>query len=138
MVTEGMILALLIGTPLLYSLGGMFWKPLRRFGIPLFYLGVALIYHLYSINILLMCLALCVALHLGYGDHSNWFMRVIYALAIALPSLIIRYNFWVVVLPIVFLGTYYLSNSKWRDLFNWRVSEFLVSVVMGILYSQVL
>lgn len=137
--TENLILVCLIGTPLLYSLGGMFWKPLRRFGIPLLYLGVALVAQTININVSLMCLALCAALHLGYGDHSNWFMRIVYAIAITAPSLIVGFNFWAIILPIVFLGTYYLSNQpKWANVFNWRICEFLTGAFMGILYSQVL
>jgi len=139
MVTECGILAILIGTPLLYSLGGMFWKPLRRFGIPLFLLVVAFVSHIYNMNLFLSCVALCIALHLGYGEHSNWFMRIVYALAISAPSLLVGFNFWAIVLPVVFLSTYILSNSpKWKDIFNWRVCEFLVGSFMGILYSQII
>jgi hypothetical protein len=137
--TESLILTILIGTPLLYSIGGMVWKPARRFGIPFLFLVVALLAHLLTWQIGLMCLALCVALHLGYGDHSNWFMRIVYALAITAPSLIVRFNFWAIILPIVFLGTYYLSNRpKWQSIFNWRICEAIVGFFMGILYSQVL
>jgi len=137
--SESLILIVLILTPLLYSLGGIFFKPLRRFGIPLLYLVVAFLAGTLSLKIGLMCLALCVALHLGYGDNSNWFMRLVYALAITLPSLIVGFNFWAIVLPIVFLGTYYLSNKpKWQYVFSWRICEAIVGFFMGILYSQVI
>jgi hypothetical protein len=137
--TEPYILAIILGTIFLYSLGGMLWKPARRYGIPLFFLGVSLISGSFTIKILGGILALCVALHLGYGQNSNWLMKIACALAISLPVLIIRFNFWIIILPIVFLGTFYLSNRpKWQYIFNWRICEALVGAILGILWSQVL
>ena len=137
--TESLTLTLLILTPLLYSLGGMFFKPIRRYGIPLLFIIVSLLAGSFSIKVVLSILLLCGALHLGYGENSNWLKKVIYALAITAPSLVIKFNFWAIILPVVFLGTFYLSNKpKWQYIFNWRISEFLTSGVLGILYSQIL
>jgi len=137
--TENLILITIIFTILLYSLGGMFWKPLRRYGIPLLYTIISTINGTYNLNVFLATLVLCGALHLGYGQNSNWFMKIIYALAISLPSLIIKFNFWMIILPIVFLGTFYLSNKpKWQYIFNWRICEALTSGVLGILWGQII
>ena|SRR3990167_4523217 len=137
--TESLTLILLIVTPLLYSLGGMFFKPIRRYGIPLLFIVASLLSGSFSIKVVLSILLLCGALHLGYGEKSSWLKKVIYAVAITAPSLIIRFNFWAVILPVVFLGTFYLSNKpKWQYIFNWRISEFLTSGVLGVLYSQIL
>ena len=137
--TENNILIIIIGTIALYSLGGMFFKPIRRYGIPILYTIISVINGSYNLNVFLATLVLCGALHLGYGSNSNWFMRVLYALVISLPALIIRFNFWMIILPIVFLGTFYLSNKpKWQYIFNWRISEALSSVFLGILWSQII
>lgn len=137
--TETNILITIILTMILYSAGGMFWKPARRYGIPLLYTVISTINGSYNLNVFLATIILCIALHLGYGESSNWFMKVIYALAITLPSLIIKFNFWMIILPIVFLGTFYLSNKpKWQYVFNWRICEALVSGILGILWSQIL
>lgn len=137
--TEQLTLILLIGTPLLGSLGGIFFKPIRRYGIPLLFLGASIITGSFSIKVVLSILLLSVALHFGYGSNSNWIKRIIYALAITLPSLIIAFNFWAIILPIVFLGTFYLSNKpKWQYIFNWRICEASVYFILGVLYSQIL
>ena len=137
--TEINILITIFGTGILYSLGGMIWKPLRRYGIPLLYTFISTINGTYNLNIFLATLVLCGVLHLGYGSNSNWFMKIIYALAISLPALIIKFNFWMLILPIVFLGTFYLSNKpKWQYIFNWRISEALTSIIMGVLWSQII
>lgn len=137
--TENLILTIIILTPLLYSLGGMVWKPLRRYGIPLLFLGASLVTGSISLKVIGAILLTCGALHLGYGSNSNWFMKIIYALAISLPALLIKFNFWMIILPIVFLGTFYLSNKpKWQYVFNWRICEALNGIVLGILYSQIL
>ena len=137
--TEGLTLTLLIGTPLLYSLGGMFFKPLRRYGIPLLFMVVSFLAGSFSIKVVLSILLLCGALHLGYGENSNWLKKIIYAVALTAPSLIIRFNFWAVILPVVFLGTFYLSNKpKWQYIFNWRISEASCGFILGCLWSQTL
>ena len=137
--TETNILITIVLTILLYSVGGMFWKPLRRYGIPLLYTVISTMNGTYNLQVFLATLVLCGTLHLGYGSNSNWFMKVIYALAISLPALIIKFNFWMIILPIVFLGTFYLSNKpKWQYVFNWRICEALSSVFLGILWSQII
>lgn len=137
--TETNILITIFGTGILYSLGGMIWKPLRRYGIPLLFTIISTINGSYNLNVFLATIALCGALHLPYGEKHNWFMKIIYALAISLPALIIKFNFWVVILPIVFLGTFYLSNRpKWQYIFNWRICEALSGTVLGILWSQII
>lgn len=134
-----MILITIFSSGILYSLGGLIWKPFRRYGIPLLYTIISTINGTYDLKVFLATLALCGALHLGYGTSSNWLLRILYALAISLPALIIKFNFWMIVLPIVFLGTFYLSNKpKWQYIFNWRICEALVGIVMGILWSQII
>jgi len=137
--TEQLILTIIAGSAILGSLGGMFWKPFRRYGIPLLFLGASLVTGSISIKVVSSILLLCGALHLGYGENSNWLKKGIYAVAISAPSLIIQFNFWAIILPLVFLGTFYLSNKpKWQHIFNWRISEAIVYFVLGILYSQIL
>jgi len=140
---ENLILITIIFTCLFYSLGGLgtppFKKGWRRYGIPLLYTIISIINGSYNFNVFLATIILCIALHLGYGENSNWFMKVVYALAISLPVLIIKFNFWMIILPVIFLGTFYLSNKpKWQYIFNWRICEALSSGILGILWSQML
>ena len=136
---ENLILITILGTALLYSLGGMFLKPIRRYGIPLLFIIVSIITGGLNMPKVYAILLTCGALHLGYGSNSSWFMRIVYALAISLPTLIIGFNFWCVILPIVFLTTYYFSNKpKWQYIFNWRICEALTGIFLGILWSQII
>jgi hypothetical protein len=137
---EYQILTLLIGIPLLYSLGGMgFHKIPRRFGIPLLLLGVALWAGNLTIQRIVAIATTCPLLCLGYGEHHSTFDRVIYAFGLSLPTLIIGFNWWIMAPPLTFLITWSLSNNKpTRKLFNWRVCEYLVGASVGILWSQVL
>jgi len=137
--SEHLILITVIFTILLYSIGGMFWKPARRYGIPLLYTVISTINGSYNLNVFLATIVLCGALHLPYGEKHNWFIKTLYALAISLPALIIKFNFWIAVLPIIFLLTFYLSNRpKWQYIFNWRICEAITSAFLGILWSQII
>lgn len=137
--TETMQLLILCGTPILYSLGGMFWKPMRRFGIPLLFIACSIMAGVVSWQISLAILGTCIALHLGYGEGGNWIRRIIYAVCISIPTLLVKFSPWCFVLPIVFLGTFYLSNlPKWQYVFNWRICEFLVGAFLGILWVSIL
>ena len=141
--TERLILIILISVPLLYSVGGMglppFGKAWRRYGVPLLLAVVALIAGSLTLKVGGAILLTCGALHLGYGESSGWIKRMVYAGTIALPTLLIAFNFWVIVVPVVFLGTWVLSNHpKWQFVFPWRVCEFLVGTTLGILWSQLL
>ena len=137
--TETNILITIFGTGILYSIGGMLWKPARRYGIPLLYTIISTMNGTYNLNVFLATLILCGVLHLPYGQNSNWLMKILYALAISLPALIIKFNFWMIILPIIFLGTFYLSNKpKWQYVFNWRICEALTSAFLGILWSQII
>ena len=137
--TETNILITIVGTIILYAIGGIFWKSARRYGIPILYTVISTINGSYDLKVFLATIALCGALHLGYGENSNWLMKILYALVISLPALIIKFNFWMIILPIVFLWTFYLSNKfKWQYIFNWRICEALTSGILGILWSQII
>jgi len=137
---EYRILILLIGIPLLYSLGGMGFKKLpRRLGIPLLLLGVMFWQGSFSFRATGAILITAPILCLGYGESHSTIDRLIYALGLSLPTLIIGFNPWVIAPPVMFLATWSLSQSKpTRKLFNWRICEFLVGAFCGILWSQML
>lgn len=137
--TEPLILVLLIGIPLLYSLGGMIWKGFRRYGIPLLIAGVMIVSGNVAWKTVLAVVLTCGALHLGYGESSNWLKKILYAVAISIPTFLVAFNFWAFVLPVVFIGTFILSNTpKWQNIFNWRICEAMVGFALGIVWSQIL
>ncbi len=137
---EYRILTLLIGIPLLYSLGGMGFKKLpRRLGIPLLLLIVAFWAGVVTLRSLLAIIITAPVLCLGYGETHSTTDRFIYAFGLSLPTLIIGFNFWITIPPVAFLVTWWLSNNKkTAKLFNWRICEFLVGASIGILWSQIL
>lgn len=136
---EPLILFTLTIIPLLYSIGGLIWKPIRRYCVPMALACISLYNNSFGIREAISVALLCLGLHLGYGENKSWFKRVIYSLSISLPSIIIKFTPWCLVIPIVFLGTFYLSNNpKTAKLFNWRISEYLTGLSIAITYSQIL
>lgn len=136
---EKIIIILLIGIPLLYRIGG--WgkwggKAPRRYGIPALLLWAFKKTGNWGWKAILVVGLTCGALHLGYGAGHSDLERILYGLAISLPSIIICFTWWIFLPPVVFIGGYYLSNAT--DIFPWAVYEMAVGVSLAILYIQVL
>jgi hypothetical protein len=137
---ETLQLALIVGSIILWSSGGMFWKPFRRYFLP-FYLtiiGLFIHYSAYGIDLKVIWsgLALCIVTHLPYGEKTPYPIKFLVGCSYALSTLPLGFTIWQLVLPIVFIVTFWLSNTKkWQGEFPWRVCEALTGGLIGIIWA---
>jgi hypothetical protein len=126
------IMGIVLGSALLFSLGGTIAKALRRFVLPLFlasggvWLGQSWIKALIAIP--LMIGALC----LGYGENTALFMRIltILAMGISLLPMANKRNAWLCLLvPATFGLGYYASLNL--NYFNWTIVELATGGAYG-------
>ena len=137
--TELQVLTLLVNIPLLYSLGGMYHKGLRRYCIPLLLLGMTFWTGTITWQKVIAISLFSGILHLGYGDSHSNMKRFCYALGLSLPTLVIAFNWWFFAPLLAFLITWFLSNNKLTaKYFPWRVCEFIVGSSCAVLWSQIL
>jgi len=134
------VLILIIGTPILYRLGGMGWHKIpRRYGIPLLFLGVAFWIDIFSLRILIAILGTMGMLTTGYGETHTWLSRICYALGLSVGSYIIGLTWWALLPPIIFLTTWILSNNpKTERIFTWDRCELVVGLALGYLWFKLL
>lgn len=71
---------------MLWSAGGTWWKPLRRWGYPLLLVGVLAALGTIWWRWLLTAISTSAAAHLGYGEASSWRKRWLVGLALACSS----------------------------------------------------
>ena len=135
---ELIYLAMLTLSGFLFALGGTGgWtfasKAWRRFGIPVA-LGALLISIGYSDWRTLGYLAgLTGALHLGYGDTKPWAYKFAVGASYAIPCLFLGWTWWLIGMPVVFLGLFALSNWKATEKdMVWKVAEFLIGSFIAV------
>lgn len=133
-----MIVAMTVGG-LLFSLGGLSKKWLRRFLLP-FILGVIC---LIAGKELWRCLALWVGLtgafHLGYGGSKPYWYKTIVGIAFVFPTLALGFTIWQIITPVAFIGMFKLSN--WKPMsgeFAWKICEFLSGALIGITVARLI
>ena len=126
-------------SPLLFSLGGFRWKWLRRYILPLL-LGICLIIGSIPLIKAAGCVILLgVALCLPYGERTPYWAKLGVFCLYGLPSLIVGFSWWVVISPIVMLGLFKISNTKWgQNIVYHRIFEAVSGLFIGITYASII
>lgn len=121
------------GSPILFSIGGMFWKPSRRFILPIM-LGILLILGgVPALSAIAATICLAAALCLPYGDRTPYWLKSIVFYTYFIPFAWIGFSWWMVIGPIVIFGLFWISNTNWgKNIVFWRVWEFCVGGLIGI------
>lgn len=78
---------------------------------------------------------LTLSLHMGYGDASPWWKKVLVFTFYGATSLLIGFSWWVVISPVVLTMLFFGSN--WKTLAStifWKAFEFLGGVLIALCY----
>jgi hypothetical protein len=138
MVNEWMQILVMASCGALFAIGGTGWKPARRYGIPVLLLVIALISGVLWWKSVLMALSLVIALSLGYGDKTAYWLKAIVFATYGLSFLWIGWSLWVVLTPVLCFSLFCLSNWKItsKDFF-WKACEFIYGTLIGITFISV-
>lgn len=118
------------GGAFLFAIGGTFWKPARRYLLPVLLGVVAYLSHVSIVNVILSMFLSAVAFSLPYGNNTSPIFRIITALAMGFCLLVIKMSPLVLIVPAVFLIGMALSNKfNW---FTWKWTELLTGAVWGV------
>jgi hypothetical protein len=133
-----MILSFTLGTGL-YALGGWKWKFLRReilpiiWGILLFMSGVLLW------KILIFMPLQDIMFRLPYGEKTPYWQKALIGISYVLPSLLFGFTIWQIVLPILFIVYFILSNwKKTASEFSWKIVEGTVGFQLGVIIAKLI
>jgi len=125
---------------LLFSLGGtqisdtiQGKKWLRRFILPTIF-GICLfLAHFAWFQALGVAILACLMLHLGYGSHTSWKMRLLVFAGYGLISVPIGISIWNVFTIVGCVILFLLSNIKFsKDTFVWKIWEGTAGLLCGI------
>ena len=121
---------------ILGAIGGLCWKPARRFVLPLVWLACLLLAGHAIIPSILACVTLSAAFCLPYGQSTPWWLKSLVGDSYAACTLFLGFTPWQIVLAVAFIGLFWLSNkTKWVP---WKVWEFIVFSGVGVIISILL
>ena len=127
---------------ILYALGGTGNWPLasklwRRLGNPVVTLTYLLLTHHNIYLSLVTCGLLFGALTLPYGDSVDWKDRFLVAIAYTVPSWLLGFTLWQIVLPVAFLGLFWASRQQvTAKYFQWKVCEFIFGILIATTFIR--
>ena len=130
---------MICGSPLLFSLGGMVNKLIRKLGLPLL-LGICLILGgIPLIKAIDSGLLLFGTLTLPYGEKTPYWAKLGVFCLYGLPSLLIDFSPWVIIAPIVMFALFWISNTKWgKNIIYWRIWEATSGLLIGATYASLI
>ena len=141
--TEILGMILIIGSALFFRMGGMgllpFRKGWRRFILPIFFGIIGIIATKFQIELLYAVIGSAIAFSLPYGSKTPYWLKCIVATTFTLPTLFIGFTIWVIIVPILFITLFLLSNNKiTANEFGHAIVEILTGAGIGICWARVL
>lgn len=125
---------LIIGVPavswVLFALGGYKWKWIRRFLLPCFLGGIALLMGILWWKVILFTFLLSAVLCLPYGENTPILGRGVVILCYGLAFLALKLTPIALIPPVTF-GVFYWLSLKY-NWFGWKYTEGLVGLSLGI------
>lgn len=136
--TETYEFLIIIFSSILWRLGGWKWKGFRRYLLPLAMLLFGWKVVGFTPNLVWACLMSCLIYHFGYGEeHKDW-ERIVIAIGYGAATLPLGFTIWQMIVPIVWLSLWWLSNSRLRNSFGWGLVEILFGTVLGCMWRNLL
>lgn len=141
--TEILGLIIIIGSALLFRMGGMgllpFRKGWRRFILPIFLGIIGIIATNHKVELVFAVICSVIAFSLPYGQKTPYWLKCIVATTFTLPTLFLGFTIWVIIVPILFITLFILSNNKiTANEFGHAIVEILTGVGIGITWARVL
>lgn len=125
------------GTQISDTISGKKW--LRRFVLPFLWGACVLLAHYAWWQVLGVTILACAMLHLGYGSHTSWKMRVLVFAGYGVISAPIGLSVWNIITPVGCLVLYLLSNLRISsNPIVWKVWEGTAGALIGIQISFVM
>jgi len=122
---------LLTMCPAMFMVGGTGYLWVRRLALPILIGDIFWASELQLAKCVLMAVLFYGVFTLPYGDRSTWLERFIVGCCYSIPIYFIGGTYWQVVIPIVFILTFWLSRT---DGLKWKVVEgftgFLIAVAL--------
>jgi len=120
----------------LWALGGTKGKFWRRYVLPVALGTIALIGGISFSKIIIFIPLLTLFASLGYGDGKSYWYRTLIGCLYSLSTLPLGLTIWQLVLPVVFISTFALSNySKTKNEFPWKICELLTGGFLGLIVA---
>jgi hypothetical protein len=121
----------------LFAAGGTGYKWMRRYLMPALFFPCLMLLGVTWWVAAIACGILMGVLTLGYGESTPWWLKALVGISYAIPSLVIGWSWWAVIVPVVFIVLFMLSNwSKTADSFTWKVVEMQYGLVIAISLIQ--
>lgn len=136
---ETLQLVVMAVSAILFSIGGMGLKWVRRWVLPIF-LGLVT-YQIPTIrqNVPYFALSLIIALYLGYGEKIPTLVKFGVFCAIFGSTLWLGFTWWQPISVILTFLLFRISNTKWgQNIVFHRVWEFLTGAFLGITVASLL
>lgn len=114
----------------LFAVGGTGYKWARRFLLPAIW---ALLCFIMGFNLIKCCLIFAgyaAVFSLGYGESKPYWYKMLVGISYGLPSLVLGFSVWNILIPLIFISLFVLSNTKntAKD-FPWKICEFIFGAV---------
>ena len=133
-----MIISMTLGG-LLFSLGGLKYKWLRRFLLPVCLGIIAVIsWHAwYYAGAMTLCLML--SLSLPYGERTPTWGKALTFIAIFGSTAWLGFSWWQIIGAVLAIGLFKLSNMKWtQNIIAWKIWEFITGSLLGITVASLI
>lgn len=136
---EYLQIASMVSAALFGTLGGTGFRWMRIFLLP-FLLGL---FSFLSGFVWWRCLAMAIclggSLSLPYGEDTPYWQKFLTACCWSASTLWLEFSPWQIVLPILFITIFILSNyKKTAKMFNWKICEFIFCSSIGIIIAHLI
>ncbi len=124
----------------LFALGGFGPKWVRRYVLPAIIGAFCLLQGAGWVKSIIVTVGYVVAFCLPYGDSMpQYWKKFLIGCTYALPSLILGFTLWQILIPINFIALFALSNFKITERFMpWKIWEGCVGGIIGITIAHLL
>ena len=141
--TETITLIIVIVSIILWRLGGMgicpFKKGWRRYILPLWFFLCGILLKAPLLPLLGAVVLSAASYTLPYGKDTPYWLKLAYAFLWTAPTLLLGLSLWQIIIPVVFVAIFWLSNQKWtQNAFSWVICEIITGTGIGVLWAQLL
>ena len=129
----------IVSSVLFGTLGGTGFRWMRIFLLPVILGIISLLVGFEWWRCLGMSICLGATLSLPYGEKTPYWLKFLLACSWSASNLLLGFSFWQIILPIVFIIIFKLSNMKLTaKIFNWKICEAIFLGLIGIIIANLI